>query len=183
MLNLMSKWTCLFGYCAIASFGLFALHCQSQTEKSETTAATSDKPKGQIELADLNGQPVAWESFRGKAVFLNLWATWCKPCIMEMPSIERASLQLADSNIVFIAASDESLDKIRVFRDRGEYTFTFLQLKSGFESLGVYGLPTTILFDAKGNRISTETGARDWSSPQAIAKILQVTDSTDVNLK
>lgn len=168
--------------CAVITCSLLLLQCQPKADQA-SSEPPSDTSKDSIELADLNGQPVAWESFRGKAVFLNLWATWCKPCIVEMPSIERASQQLADSNIVFIAASDESLDKIRVFRDRGKYTFTFLQLKSGFESLGVYGLPTTILFNAKGNRISTETGARDWSSPQAIAKILQVTDSTDVNLK
>ena len=126
-----------------------------------------------LQLFDLNGEPLAAGELKGKRIFLNFWATWCKPCLAEMPSIDRAALALADKNVIFIAASDEKPDKVRAFREKNNYRFKLVSTKADLSTLGVYALPATFIFDENGNLVYKETGAREWDSPESIQLITE----------
>ena len=140
--------------------------------KTEPPAnSTSKKAINGIVLRSLDDQSIDLASYKGKTIFLNFWATWCKPCITEMPSIERAKQILSKENIVFLAASDESFDKIRKFKEKHEFTFLFVRLESGLETLNIYSLPTTFVFSPEGELVINEVGAKAWDSPQELDKL------------
>lgn len=133
--------------------------------------STSKKVVNAIVLRNLDDQSIDLASYKGKTIFLNFWATWCKPCIKEMPSIENAKQILSNENFVFLAASDESFDKIRKFKEKHDFTFLFVRLESGLETLNIYSLPTTWVFNPDGEIVLNEVGAKAWDSAQEIEKL------------
>ncbi|MEM9832098.1 MAG: TlpA disulfide reductase family protein [Bacteroidota bacterium] len=123
-----------------------------------------------IELLDLEGNLIPWEKLKGKKVFLNFWATWCKPCILEMPSMSEAAQQLGEE-YVFLAASYEDLDKIRKFTEKRDFDFQFVHTKTPIESLNVYSLPTTFLINSRGELAETVVGSQEWNEPEALNQL------------
>ena len=71
--------------------------------------------KKESDYIDLNGETVHLESFRGKKVLVNFWATWCTPCLQEMPSLVRAQEILTKDNYVFLFPSTDEIEKIKNF--------------------------------------------------------------------
>ncbi len=124
-----------------------------------------------IKLAGLDGSEINLGDFKGKTVFLNFWATWCKPCIAEMPSIQRAIEKLEGQEIVFLAASDESVEKIEKFKARFDFPFQFIRVLDDYANLEVYSLPTTIIYDRNGDIVINEAGAREWDADDMIEKL------------
>src|SRR5688572_8032630 len=87
---------------------IFLIGCTSKTKNSP------EKKKGaitleSIHLVSLSGKEIDLTELENKTVFINFWATWCKPCIQEMPTIENAQTMLKDKNVVFLLASNESI--------------------------------------------------------------------------
>jgi thiol-disulfide isomerase/thioredoxin len=114
-------------------------------------------------LTDLSGNPIPMDTLKGKRVFLNIWATWCRPCIEEMPSIAAAQDQLKDENVVFILASDEEYERIKKFKDHFGINLPFAHFKN-MDDFFIRAIPVTYLFDDTGQLIYTERGSRDWST-------------------
>lgn len=129
------------------------------------TKATSALEK--IELKRLDGTSVDWSDYKNKIIFINFWATWCKPCIQEMPAIARAQDQLKGEDVVFLFPSNESVDQIQAFKDKRNFDFNYVQAQN-MEALNIMALPTTYIFNAKGELIFSEPGFRDWSTPENI---------------
>lgn len=150
---------------ALFTILLAVIACQS-------TGQTEDPATVELKLTDLDGNPISLHDYKGKTVFLNLWATWCAPCIKEMPSIEAAKHQLDD--VVFLLASDEEISKIKKFKERQDYSFNYIRLETGHAELGVYSLPTTFIFDENGKLAFRESGSRDWSSEESIKLIRNI---------
>ncbi len=123
-----------------------------------------------IELQTLDGKPVDMDDFKNKTVFINFWATWCKPCIQEMPTIAKAQELLKDKNVVFLFPSNESVDLIEGFKERKGFDFNYVQSKN-LEALNIVALPTTFIFNPKGELIFSEAGFRDWSTEENLALI------------
>lgn len=146
---------------------------------SQKDTAEQDNIISRLQLFDLEGNPVDHQELKGKTIFLNFWATWCRPCIKEMPSIERAKAQLGEKGFVFLAASDEDIGKIIKFKDNNNYTFRFLQLKSDMASLGVYSLPTTFLINENGEIVFNKAGALEWDDPVIIEKMINLAHIED----
>lgn len=144
--------------------------CSSPSTESNNTStklAFADK----IELTDLEGERVSLTDFRGKTIILNVWATWCGPCIKEMPSLESMQKQLSSDDFVLLLASAESMDKIEGFKARFPFDFNYVQLNTAQESLGIYALPTTFIINDKGELIITENGMKDWNTPESIEQV------------
>lgn len=139
-------------------------------EKEEVSNQEEVTPQT-LQLTDLEGNAIALDDFEGKAVFLNLWATWCRPCIMEMPSIERAYEELKDDGYVFLAASYEDPEKIREFAGKQDFTFPLVHLKTDMQALGVQSIPTTYIYNESGEVVARIIGSREWDSPELMAKL------------
>ncbi len=142
-----------------------------EIEVAPPNTATSDNLVDNIQLVDLENNPIDLNNYHGKTVFLNFWATWCKPCIQEMPSIERAQNILVEENFVFLLASDESIDRITRFQGVQDFQLTFVKLKTPFPDLGVYSIPTTLVIDPQGKLTLNQVGAMEWDAPEVLDKL------------
>lgn len=139
----------------------------------ENTASVTVLPKiDRIKLEDLEGNEINLSEFKGKRVFLNLWATWCKPCIAEMPSIDRAFQHLQNEDFVFLVASDEKMEKILRFVDnRGDFSFQFVHMINSVYDLEAVALPTTLIINRNGEIVYDKAGAREWDSEDVLKEL------------
>jgi thiol-disulfide isomerase/thioredoxin len=125
-----------------------------------------------ISLADTNGHSVELSELRGKLVLVNLWATWCEPCLREMPSLERLQSRLGERIAVLAVSEDRG----------GNKTVEPFIAKLGLKSVKIYidpksevghafgarGLPTSFLIDREGNVLGRVEGAAEWDSPKIL---------------
>jgi len=132
-----------------------------------------DSDLTKIKLKELNGQHIDLMMYEGKTLFINFWATWCKPCIQEMPTIEKLQEILNDEQIVFLLASNEDIDQIEKFRRRHSYNFHYVLLEN-MEALNIQALPTTFVFNPHGELMFSETGFRIWDSPENIDLVKKI---------
>ncbi|MCO6360049.1 TlpA family protein disulfide reductase [Roseivirga pacifica] len=122
-----------------------------------------------LKLTKLDGTPLTSQDLEGKTVFVNFWATWCGPCLKEMPSIERAKNELEEEGYVFLAVSNEEMNKIQTFEQKQSYTFTFAQSGLEPEALNIYSLPASYIINAQGEEVFKHIGAKEWDSADNLA--------------
>lgn len=156
---------------------LFSCGTEKERQKDLTESASTIQSEaipttflGKIKLNDLNGQPVDMDQYQGKILLLNLWATWCRPCIAEMPDLIEMEQSLSD-DFVLIAASDEDLTKINRFLEKRPFALNILQLETSMDQLGVYSLPTTLVIGREGELLETLVGAHEWNSPEQLNQL------------
>lgn len=147
--------------------------CKETKKENETVPLQEKKPITNVRLTDLNNQPINLDQFKGRTIFINFWATWCKPCIQEMPSIKNAKELLIKHGIVFLLASNESPDQINEFKNDHDYNFNYVRLVN-MEELHVEVLPTTYIFNPKGELVFSEMGYRKWDDSSNIEMILKI---------
>ena len=151
---------------------LFLISCKSNnTKKNSLTDLESLQSKSSF--INLSKQEVDLNLFSNKKIILNYWATWCGPCIKEMPDLMIAEKKLKDSDVSLFLVSDEDVSVISKFVDNNPYTLNFLKSNVSNEMLGVYSLPTTILYDNRGNKVETIVGVLDFSDENLINKFLK----------
>ncbi|HTW27232.1 MAG TPA: TlpA disulfide reductase family protein [Acetobacteraceae bacterium] len=114
--------------------------------------------------------------YAGKGVILNLWATWCMPCVQEMPSLDRLSEKLSGQNVAVLPLSSDhgGASAVRAFyASHGIRDLPVLLDTDGAveRALGVRGIPTTLLIDRQGRERGRVEGAADWTSAEAMTKI------------
>ncbi len=120
-----------------------------------------------LELIIPDGTRRSLGDFRGKVIFLNYWATWCPPCIAEMPNIQALYEQYRDDNrIVFVMVSlDDEQEKARKFIRRKEFTFPIYYLGSQRpESLQSTTIPTTFVINQEGRIVVTRMGMANYNT-------------------
>jgi thiol-disulfide isomerase/thioredoxin len=121
---------------------------------------------------DLEDRPVPFARYKGKTVFLNIWATWCGPCRSEMPSIARLAenSRLRDKGVEFVCVStDDSSQPVRQYLEGKGWRMTFLRAETLPRVFLTEGIPTTFLIAPDGKIAATEIGAADWNDPQVVA--------------
>lgn len=148
--------------------------CTSKT-KNSTEESHNTITLESIKLASLTGEEIDIDEFKNKIVFINFWATWCKPCIQEMPTIENAQSQLKNKNVVFLLASNEATEQIESFKARRNFQLQFVQVQN-LEALNIQALPATYIFNREGDLVFSETGFRMWDTPENLNLITK--DST-----
>jgi len=114
-------------------------------------------------LKDENGTILNFEDTKEKVVLVNFWATWCPPCIAEMPSLQKLYDDYNDK-IEFVFISDESFKKINSFLEKNNYSFKVYNEASRSDFFNVRGIPRTFLIDKKGKVVIDKTGAANWNS-------------------
>jgi thiol-disulfide isomerase/thioredoxin len=111
------------------------------------------------------------ENFKGKPLFVNFWATWCPPCVAEMPSIQRLYDEYEDK-VAFILISNEDATVIHEFIEKNGYTLPVYSLLSNVPAVfETSTIPSTYLVSPSGRLLIRKTGAAKWDSPK-IKKIL-----------
>lgn len=144
--------------------------------KSGVMNASMEKPpvdksfNYNFKIKDLNGAVIDFKNFKGKTIFLNIWATWCGPCRMEMPSIQKLYDQVDKDKIVFVMLSvdqDNGLDKVVNFVKEKEYTFP-VYLPKGYlpSQLQVTIIPTTFVVSPEGKIVAQEQGAANYDTAE-----------------
>lgn len=160
-----------------------AKQAQPQAEQTGTApAAKLDRSKRGADLPpitvqDASGKTLALASLKGKPVLINLWATWCAPCVVELPTLN-AIANRADLNLAVVTISQDmaNTEKVQPFLDqRG-----LAQLPAWLDTKGDlafhYGadtLPATILYDAAGKEVWRFMGERDWRSEESMALLAE----------
>ena len=157
----------------IGLLGTFSCSTTSK-EKINEEVTLPEAIVDRIVLVDLEGNKLDLDEFKGKTVFLNYWATWCRPCIAEMPDIDEVAQLLGPEGFVFLAASDESMDKIKKYVAETDYTFTFVKSETSVFNLDIMALPTTMIINKNGEIIYNEVGARKWNSETEIANLREL---------
>lgn len=117
-------------------------------------------------LATLEGTPTTLEIGKGKVTFISYWATWCPPCIAELPSIEKLYGDYGDQ-IDFILLTNEDPETVRKFLKKKSFDLPvyFPRMETPKPLFG-RSIPTNYVLDKKGKIIIKETGAADWDSEQ-----------------
>ncbi len=120
---------------------------------------------------DLEENNLDLSEFNNGKVIISYWATWCAPCIKEMPSIKRAEEILEEYGYTFLLVSDETISKISNFENEMNFDLNFLKSNKSFETLGVYAMPTSYIFNENGEIIETIVGVVEWDSEEIINKL------------
>ncbi|MBK19414.1 MAG: thiol:disulfide interchange protein [Rhodospirillaceae bacterium] len=133
-------------------------------------------PAPELEILAKDGKAISLNEFRGKLVLVNFWATWCAPCIREMPSLAKLQKQRGGKEFTVLALSQDfkewkavnpflekhKLDGLPIYVDR--------KMATG-RKLKVIGLPTTVLLSKKGQVLGSLKGIAEWDAPEALALI------------
>jgi thiol-disulfide isomerase/thioredoxin len=131
-------------------------------------------------LEDLSGQPASFSEFKGKTVFLNIWATWCGPCVTEMPSIARlaGNPRLEGKDIQFVCVSvDEDLESVRRFLADKKSPMTILHARSLPPVFRADGIPATFIIASDGRIVASQVGSSDWDAPQVVELLVKTVAS------
>lgn len=159
---------------AVFIFPLFSA-CNNDSS-AELNSGESSMNISAVRLSSLTGESLEWKEYEGKTVFINFWATWCKPCVEEMPSIRNLMNKMKDENIRFLFASDETPEQISRFRERSGFDFPFVRVEN-LEELNIMALPTTFIFTASGKLAYSEMGFRQWDDNKNITIIQNIISS------
>ena len=131
-------------------------------------------------LQDLNGETQKLSDYRGQVVFLNFWATWCKPCQEEMPSMERLHQELeaefSDRFVMLAVSIDKSADDIPAFMAKHKLTFPVLHDRWGKVDriYKIMGVPETYIIDQAGVLVEKIIGPRDWNAARNIQGMMDL---------
>jgi thiol-disulfide isomerase/thioredoxin len=156
---------------------LLVIGCK-EANKDKPVTILPDKTFEKVKLADLKGNSFSLKQYAGKTIFLNFWATWCKPCIAEMPTIEKAQNILNKEEVIFLMASSEATEEIDAFRKAHDFNFNYCQIQNS-EELGFQALPTTYIFNAEGDLIFSESGYRKWDEKSNIDMIFKIVNKNE----
>ena len=131
-----------------------------------------------FQLVDLTGEARQLSDYRGQYVVLNFWATWCPPCLAEMPAMEKLYQHYRERGLVVVAVSSdvEGGSVVQPFIDKLRLTFPVLLDPEGrvSASYGARNLPMTFLLDRDGRVIAAAEGAREWYSEEALSSLEEI---------
>jgi thiol-disulfide isomerase/thioredoxin len=134
------------------------------------------RPLPEFGFTDAEGRPRTVADFAGRGLVINLWATWCPPCVAEMPALDRTQAALAGDGIRVLALSSDRGGRAMVepFYQRVGIRHLEIWLDprgAAQRALGARGLPTTILVDRAGQERARLEGATEWDEPPMLAAI------------
>lgn len=144
--------------------------------KGIPSARIAEVPAPSLSFASGSGQELTLASFRGKAILLNIWATWCAPCRKEMPSLDRLQSIKGSETFEVVALSIDrgGVSQVETFlKETGVHKLKIYSDEPGasMRALKIVGLPTTLLISEDGRELARWVGPREWNSQAAIAEI------------
>ena len=145
-----------------------------------------DAPKDRLEtpFADADGAQATVADWEGKVVVLNFWATWCPPCLKEMPSLDRLAAERSGEDFAVLAISTDRGDAekpARWFAENGiEHLAMLHDARMALaREAAILGQPTTLILDRQGREVARYQGEAEWDSADAWAVIEAVIAADD----
>jgi thiol-disulfide isomerase/thioredoxin len=192
--NLIIAGVIIIAAAAVASVALLSSH-----QSSAPTPAASAPPKsgvasvGQLRwseapqllpataFSDEKGTSRTLRDFAGRVLVVNFWATWCAPCIEEMPSLDRleASLGGEKFGVVAINQDRKGEEVAKPFLDKNGWSHLALYTdprSQAVRDMAVRGLPTSLIVDGKGREVARLEGTAEWDSPEMVAALQKLID-------
>lgn len=165
----------------IAIVGLFVFIGWKLFQPTQTAFRQSQVRAGRMapdfRFPDLQGKTVALSDFRGKTVLLNIWATWCRPCVEEMPSMERLYQKMKGKPFEIVAVSVDSggLADVQPFAKKLGLSFPILMNTDGSirKTYGTTGIPESFIIDPQGKIVRKIVGPLDWDQAKFVDSILE----------
>jgi len=151
--------------------------CDKIANLNRVTRMEIDKPAPDFELQDATGKTWKLSSLKGKVVFVNFWATWCKPCRDEMPSLEKLNKAMDGKPFQMLAiVFNDDLQLANSFARRLGATFPVLANPSPelTEAYMITGVPETFLIDADGILRHKFIGPYNWDMPEMINLVMKL---------
>ena len=138
--------------------------------------AKEPKPLPELRFTDADDKPLTLADYKGKVVLVNFWATWCAPCVKEMPSLDRLQAAVGKDRLVVLPLSLDGSSRAKVapfYADRklANLGIYFDKGKKALGALDVSVLPTSVLIDPQGRELGRLEGNADWDKPEAVALI------------
>ena len=132
-----------------------------------------------IRFTDVSGTVHGLTEYLGSGVVLNLWATWCAPCVAELPSLAVLAKTLADRKVKVLPLSSDHGGAAAVTAFYQQHAITGLPVLldpqgAALRALGAQGIPTTFIIDRKGLERGQIAGGSDWGSEAAVQRVLQL---------
>jgi len=160
------QWTIVTGIVMTAVFGItLAVKLRSEID----LVGVGSRAPGFRAVALATGQPASLADYRGKVVLLNIWATWCEPCRVEMPALERLHRKLAGTDFRLVSVSIDKDDStvVRRFARQLGLTFEILHDRSGAiqQRYQTTGVPESFVIDRDGSIVKKVIGAAEWDAP------------------
>ncbi len=158
----------------LSSAALLASRAGMAAPKGQRGLVIHDQPRtvASIDIRDGESRPAGLETFKGRPVLLNLWASWCMPCVAELPALDRLKPGLESKGVALVALSLDRSGKVAVAN-----TYARLGIKSlgihtdenrvAAEKLDAPALPVTLLLDRQGREVARFIGAAEWDGPPA----------------
>lgn len=183
-----------------AAFLLATTACDRQSQETPQAPAPRAELMGALDIRrrgeaipdavfqDPSGRPVTLARFAGTPVLVNLWATWCAPCVAEMPTLDALAARSAGRLQVLTVSQDVTgAVVVTPFFERAQYQALqpWLDPEGNLgAAIGTERLPTTVLYDADGHEVWRIIGGLDWQGPRAntlLADVVEVPPGVPVN--
>lgn len=172
----MRRFVLILVLLAVVGVSGYLLYSGSQRSEQVPTSAPGDvrvgEPAPDIELKTLDGATLKLSQYRGKVVVLNFWATWCPPCLAEMPSMEKLYRMFPDGNLIMLAVNTEEngAEILPAFLKKNPHTFSVVldPDANGQQTYGVFRFPESFIIDRDGKIVDKVVGAIDWADPKVV---------------
>jgi len=180
----MMRWGCAAALLVLLVLPNAGWTAPDEIRLGEFIPASPPQPAPDVSFTDADGNPVSLSDFKGKLVLVNLWATWCAPCLREMPSLGRLQSRLGDRITVAAISEDRGGGKaVEPLAAKLELKSVkiYLDPKSAVgQAFKVQGLPTSLLIDREGRVLGRVHGAAEWDSPKILAVLRSFLDGDGV---
>lgn len=121
-------------------------------------------------IRTLEGREIPLSEFKDKVIFINFWATWCKPCVVEMPSIQTLYDSLKSEAVAFLLISDENEETVRKFLEEKRFTFpVYLRSKELPTVFKTRGIPATFILSRDGTVVFKHVGSAKWDDESSVS--------------
>ncbi len=115
-------------------------------------------------LTAVDGRETTLEEQRGKVVFVNVWATWCGPCVAEMPGIQALYDSTGKQGVAFVLVSEEEPGTVKQFIEQEKYSFPVFTTSRIPEAFKTRGIPATFIVNRQGGIAHKHLGSADWNT-------------------
>jgi cytochrome c biogenesis protein CcmG, thiol:disulfide interchange protein DsbE len=158
---------------------LLAVSCATQAQQGRWAASHRAAPP--LTLKDMEGRDIDLADLRGRVVIVNFWATWCAPCVAEMPSLQELAERLGEKKVIVLGVNfHESIEKVRDFQAKHQVQFPLLRdpWHEASAAWKVNVLPSTFIIDAKGRLRYTVVGEVNWLDRAVAQRLMPLLKAT-----